>query len=61
MGREDGPRFALVALPPPQPGGRVYIMAVSEDAVPIAAKRHWIVLARDSDVLPAFNPPTLEL
>lgn len=49
--RDDGARFALVAFPPVRVGMKPTIMSISEDAVPAARARRWIILARDSDVL----------
>ena len=49
--RDDGVRFALVAFPPVRVGMKPTVMSISEDAVPAALARHWLVLARDSDVL----------
>ena len=58
--RDDGQRFALVAFPGPRVSSRPVIMSISEDAIPAAKQRHWIVLGRDSVVMaPETVPPML--
>lgn len=60
--RDDVDRFALVAFPATTPTGRPTIMSITEDAVPAARSRKWMVLGRDSDVLTAeiaLPPPLL--
>ena len=54
--RDDGARFALVAFTSGSKR-RPTIITISEDAIPSAVERAWIVLGRDSDVLTVFNPP----
>lgn len=49
--RDDGARFALVAFPAARPKGRPTILTITEDALPAALSRHWIVLGRDSQIM----------
>lgn len=58
--RDDGARFALVAFPAARANGKPTIISITEDALPAARCRRWIVLGRDSDVLNAeLIQPTL--
>ena len=58
--RDDGARFALVAFPPVREGMKPTIMSISEDAVPAARARRWMVLGRDSDVLTVAEVPAAQ-
>jgi len=58
--RDDGARFALVAFSSRPGQKRPTIITISEDALPAATSRGWMVLGRDSDVLTMFNPPHVE-
>lgn len=49
--RDDGTRFALVAFPAATMQGKPTIVTITEDALPAAVSRHWIVLGRDSQVV----------
>ena len=48
--RDDGARFALVAFPAATVNGMPIIIDITEDAVPAAVARNWIVLGRDSQM-----------
>lgn len=57
--RDDGQRFALVAFPGPRVSSQPVILSISEDAIPAARQRRWIILGRDSTVMASEDAPRL--
>ena len=51
--KRPAPRWCLVVMPQTSlPIGPVRILALTEDCIEAATGRGWVVIARDSDLLP---------